>query len=126
LTARAANTQQVANYIDKWSAGNSVVLLGDTNSRYTRVKDLITTYQTQNGLTDAFVELQRGGVNPTVETLCDNPSLINTCETVDKVFYRGSKQLSLQATYFGYESSKFLQADGVSILSDHNPITVIK
>jgi len=85
---------------------------------------LVTVYQTQSKLTDAFVELQRGGVNPTVETICANPSLINTCETVDKVFYRGSKQLKLQATYFSYESSKFLQADGVSILSDHNPITV--
>lgn len=74
-------------------------------------------------MTDAFVQLERGGVNPTVETLCDNPSLINTCETVDKVFYRGSRQLTLEATYFNYESSKFVQANG-SILSDHNPITV--
>jgi hypothetical protein len=39
------------------------------------------------------------------------------------VLYRGSSQLSLQATYFNYESSKFLQSDG-NILSDHNPITV--
>jgi hypothetical protein len=121
--ARAANLQQVADYIDTWSIGNSVLVFGDTNSRYTRADDKITVFQTQNGLTDAFVELQRGGVNPTVETLCDNPSLINTCETVDKVFYRGSKQLTLDATYFNYESSKFLQSDG-SILSDHNPITV--
>ena len=124
MIARAANTQQVANYIDTWSAGNSVVVFGDTNSRYTRVKDLVTVYQTQGGLTDAWVELQHGGVNPTVTSVCNNPSLDNTCETVDKVFYRGSKQLSLQATYFNYESTKFLQPDGVSILSDHNPITV--
>lgn len=74
-------------------------------------------------MTDAWVEFENGGVNPTVLTVCDNPSLINTCETVDKVFYRGSRQLTLEATYFNYESQKFLQADG-SILSDHNPITV--
>lgn len=96
---------------------------GDTNSRYTRALDKITVFETQNGLTDAYVQLETGGVNPTVEVLCDNPSLVNNCETVDKVFYRGSAQLSLQATYFSYESSKFLQSDG-SILSDHNPITV--
>lgn len=100
-----------------------MVLYGDTNSRYTRAADKITVFETQNGLTDAFVQLERGGVNPTVETLCDNPSLTNTCETVDKVFYRGSKSLTLEATYFNYESSKFLQSNG-SILSDHNPITV--
>lgn len=121
--ARAANLQQVADYIDTWSIGNSVVVYGDTNSRYTRSADGITVFETQNGLTDGFVQLEKGGVNPTVETICDNPSLINTCETVDKVLYRGSKQLSLEATYFNYESSKFLQSDG-SILSDHNPITV--
>jgi hypothetical protein len=45
------------------------------------------------------------------------------CETVDKVLNRASKQLSLEATYFNYESLKFLQPDG-NILSDHNPITV--
>lgn len=122
-TARNANLQQVADYIDTWSIGNAVVVYGDTNSRYTRALDGITVFQTQNGLTDAFVQLERGGVDPTVETICDNPSLINTCETVDKVFYRGSRQLTLDATYFNYESSKFVQADG-SILSDHNPITV--
>ena len=124
MTARAANTKQVADYIDKWSAGNSVVVFGDTNSRYTRLPDLVTVYQTQSGLTDPFVELQHGGVNPTVEFTCANPSLNNNCETVDKVFYRGSKQLNLQATYFSYESKRFLQPDGVSLLSDHNPITV--
>jgi hypothetical protein len=70
-----------------------------------------------------LVQLENGDVNPTVETDRDNPSLINTCETVDKVFYRGSDQLSLDARCFNYESSKFLQADG-DILSDHNPITV--
>ncbi|KAH8601419.1 endonuclease exonuclease phosphatase family protein [Bisporella sp. PMI_857] len=123
LTARAANLLQVSQYIDTWSAGNAVLLFGDTNSRYTRTADNITVFPNQNGMTDPFVQLQRNGVNPTVETICDNPSLINTCETVDKVFYRGSRQLNLQATYFNYESTKFLQADG-SILSDHNPITV--
>ncbi|CAG8958972.1 hypothetical protein HYFRA_00012129 [Hymenoscyphus fraxineus] len=123
LIARAANLKQVADYIDTWSSGNSVIVYGDTNSRYTRIPDKITVFRTQNGMTDAFVELMRGGVEPTVETICTNPPTVRDCETVDKVFYRGSKQLSMTGTYFNYESSKFLQADG-SILSDHNPITV--
>jgi hypothetical protein len=122
-TARNSNLEQVAAYIDTWSVGNAVLVYGDTNSRYTRTADNITVFANQNGLTDAWVQLERGGVNPTVETLCDNPSLINTCETVDKVFYRGSAIIDLDATYFNYESEKFLQANG-SILSDHNPITV--
>jgi hypothetical protein len=80
-------------------------------------------FETQNSLTDVYVELENGGVNPTVEVLCDNPSLVNNCETVDKVLYRGSDQLALEATYFNYASTQFVQSDG-SVLSDHNPITV--
>jgi hypothetical protein len=69
----------VADYIDIWSIGNSVIVFGDTNSRYTRALDGITVFGTQNPLTDVYVELENGGVNPTVEVLCDNPSLVNNC-----------------------------------------------
>ncbi|KAG4439694.1 hypothetical protein IFR05_004831 [Cadophora sp. M221] len=123
LVARAANLQEVSDYINVWSVGNAVLVFGDTNSRYTRSADIPNVFASKNGMTDVFVEIPRGGVIPTVETICANPSLINTCETVDKVFYRGSRQLTLEATAFNYESSKFVQADG-NVLSDHNPITV--
>ncbi|KAI0440694.1 endonuclease/Exonuclease/phosphatase [Xylaria telfairii] len=122
LKARASNLQQVADYINTFSAGNAVVVFGDTNSRYTRVGDIVPDFLSQTGLTDAQVELILGGVAPTVEVLCSNPSTTNTCETVDKIFYRGSPLLSLTATYWAYESNKFLQPDG-NVLSDHNPIT---
>ncbi|KAF6837682.1 endonuclease/exonuclease/phosphatase family protein [Colletotrichum musicola] len=122
LTARNSNLQQVADYIDKWSAGNAVLVFGDTNSRYTRTSDRIRVFSEQNGMTDAWLQLQRGGVVPTEESICSNPSSTNWCETVDKAFYRGNAVLNLDATYYGYESEKFLQNDG-SILSDHNPIT---
>ncbi|CAI4213548.1 unnamed protein product [Parascedosporium putredinis] len=123
LTARNSNLQQVADYIDTWSKGNAVLVFGDTNSRYTRTSDQIRVFSTQNGMTDPWVQLVRGGVVPTTETICANPSTTNYCETVDKVFYRGSPVVNLAATEFSYESSKFLQADG-NILSDHNPIRV--
>ncbi|KAH7139653.1 endonuclease/Exonuclease/phosphatase [Dactylonectria estremocensis] len=123
LVARNSNLHQVADYIDTWSVGNAVLVFGDTNSRYTRTADDIRNFRTQNGLTDPWVELVRSGVEPTVETLCSNPSTTNYCETVDKVFYRGNSVVSLAATAFNYESSKFLQPDG-NILSDHNPIGV--
>lgn len=122
LAARNSNLAQVANYIDTWSTGNAVLVFGDTNSRYTRTADNISIFTTQNGMTDGWLQLVRGGVVPTVETLCDNPSTTNYCETVDKLFYRGGAAFDIEATYFNYESSKFLQADG-NVLSDHNPIT---
>ncbi|KAI1873724.1 uncharacterized protein JN550_002993 [Neoarthrinium moseri] len=122
-TARNSNLAQVANYIDTWSTGNAVLVFGDTNSRYTRTADNITIYSSQNGLTDAWLQLVRNGVVPTEETLCDNPSATSYCETVDKLFYRGSALVNLQAASFEYASPKFLQSNG-SILSDHNPILV--
>lgn len=122
-TARNSNLHQVADYIDSWSAGNAVLVFGDTNSRYTREADDIRVFERQNGLTDPWVELIHDGVAPSQELLCENPSTTNACETVDKVFYRGNAVVGLSATAFNYESSKFLQANG-SILSDHNPITV--
>ncbi|KAL0934465.1 endonuclease/exonuclease/phosphatase family protein [Colletotrichum truncatum] len=122
LKARNSNLRQVANYIDKTSAGNAVLVFGDTNSRYTRTSDEIELFNSQNGLTDAWLQLERGNQVPTQETICSNPSTTNYCETVDKIFYRSSPVIDLKATFFNYESSKFLQPNG-DILSDHNPIT---
>ncbi|KAI1269375.1 endonuclease/Exonuclease/phosphatase [Xylariaceae sp. FL1019] len=121
-TARDANVQQVADYIDTWSIGNAVLVFGDTNSRYTRADDNIRVFNTQNSLIDPWVELIHDGVIPTIENICDNPSNTTACETVDKIFYRGSALLDLTATFWNYETLKFLQADG-NVLSDHNPIT---
>lgn len=121
--ARRANIQQVADYIDAWSAGNAVLVFGDTNSRYTRAQDNIATFTTQNGLTDAWVQLVHGGAPPAAESVCANPSTTPACETVDKLFFRGSALLDLRAASFAYASTSFLQANG-SILSDHNPILV--
>ncbi|KAI6083353.1 endonuclease exonuclease phosphatase family protein [Hypoxylon rubiginosum] len=123
ITARASNLQQVADAIDARSVGNAVLVYGDTNSRYTRTGDGIRVFSAQNAMTDPWVELIHDGTIPTVESLCENPSTTNTCETVDKVFYRGSPVLDLTATYWSYASTNFLQANG-SILTDHNPVTV--
>ena len=100
-----------------------MLVFGDTNSRYTRAGDNITVFARQNGMTDPWVELVHGGEAPGRETICENPSTTNECETVDKVFYRSSALVDLQATRWDYESARFLQPNG-SILSDHNPIGV--
>lgn len=64
------------------------MIFGDTNSRYSRSADNIRLFGTQNNMIDAWVELIEDGTPPAVDStvvLCDNPSLVNTCETVDKV-----------------------------------------
>jgi hypothetical protein len=127
LKARAANLRQVSDYVKANSQGNAVIIFGDTNTRYTRGPDDIPgIFAQQNGMKDVWVELVKNGVPPAGGAdalLCDNPSKTTACETVDKVFYRGSSAVNLQANSFDYAGDMFLQADG-SILSDHNPVLV--
>jgi hypothetical protein len=102
--------------------------MGDTNSRYTRTEDTgIRVFKSQNNLSDAWVSLIKGGVYPTAGAdadVCANPSTTLTCETVDKVLYRGSKAITLTAKSFVYDGNEFLNTDPAylgSPLSDHNP-----
>lgn len=57
--------------------------------------------------------------------MCDQTgaTVPNTCEVVDKVLYRGSKLVTMDATSYNNEHAKFLNSDGL-MLSDHDPITV--
>ena len=128
LASRADNLNQLTAFIATHSAGNAVVVMGDTNTRYTRAGDTIAEFAAANGLTDAWVKLIRGGTPPAKGSdalVCDQSgtTVPNTCEVVDKILYRGSKLVSLNATSYNNEHAKFLTADGL-MLSDHDPITV--
>lgn len=128
LASRADNLSQLTAFINAHSAGNAVVVMGDTNTRYTRSGDTIAEFATANGLTDAWVKLIRGGTPPAKGSdalVCDQtgPTVPNTCEVVDKVLYRGSKLVSLNATSYHNEHATFLTDAGL-MLSDHDPITV--
>ncbi|QRW20466.1 hypothetical protein RhiXN_09441 [Rhizoctonia solani] len=111
--ARRSNIQQVADFINTHSAGNAVIVFGDTNSRYTRSDDNIRLFTTQNGLTDAWVQAIGGKA----------PAAGADAIVVDKVFYRGSPIINLKSSGFFYDTSRFLSPDGHT-LTDHNPIRV--
>ncbi|WP_405591000.1 jacalin-like lectin [Streptomyces sp. NBC_01092] len=126
LAARRANVEQLSDFIQANSAGNAVIVMGDTNTRYTRTGDNIRTLVSENGLTDAWVQLVKGGTPPAAGSdalLCDATAPANDCEVVDKVLYRGSELLALNATRYNNDWAKFLRADGKH-LSDHFPHTV--
>ncbi|KUL28942.1 endonuclease [Actinoplanes awajinensis subsp. mycoplanecinus] len=121
LASRADNLSQLTTFIAGHSAGNAVVVMGDTNTRYTRTGDTIAEFTGANGLTDAWVQLERGGVAPAKGAdplLCPE----DTCEVVDKILYRGSRLVTLTATSYHNEHASFLTADGL-MLSDHDPIS---
>ncbi|WP_306962127.1 jacalin-like lectin [Streptomyces afghaniensis] len=126
LAARRANVEQLSDFIQANSAGNAVIVMGDTNTRYTRAGDNIRTLLSENGLTDAWVKLVKGGTPPAQggdALVCDEAAPANDCEVVDKVLYRGSKLLTLNATRYANDWKAFLRSDGKH-LSDHFPHTV--
>ncbi|WP_328758978.1 jacalin-like lectin [Streptomyces sp. NBC_00271] len=127
LASRADNLNQLTAFIQSHSKGNAVVVMGDTNTRYTRAGDTIAEFGAANGLTDAWVKLIRGGTPPAKGSdalVCDQTgaTVPNTCEVVDKILYRGSKLVTLNATSYNNEHASFLTSDGL-MLSDHDPIT---
>lgn len=123
--SRASNLAQLTAFIRSHSAGNAVIVMGDTNTRYTRAADTIAGFAADNGLTDAWVQLVRGGSAPAPGSpplLCDQGTVTNDCEVVDKVLYRGNTLVSLNATAYNNEHAKFLDDQG-RMLSDHDPVT---
>ena len=55
IAVRADNLGQLTAFIASHSAGNAVVVAGDTNTRYTRTGEAIASFVATNGLTDAWV-----------------------------------------------------------------------
>ncbi|MFJ8464565.1 jacalin-like lectin [Streptomyces swartbergensis] len=126
LAARRANVEQLSDFIQANSAGNAVIVMGDTNTRYTRTGDNIRTLLSENGLADAWVKLVKGGTPPAQGSdalVCDAAAPTDDCEVVDKVLYRGSKLLTLTATRYANDWKAFLRSDGKH-LSDHFPHAV--
>ncbi|MDL2080328.1 jacalin-like lectin [Streptomyces sp. GXMU-J15] len=126
LAARRANIEQLSAFVRANSAGNAVIVMGDTNTRYTREGDNIRTLLAENGLRDPWVDLVRGGAAPAPGSeplVCDAEAPTDDCEVVDKVLYRGSGLVSLDATRYANEWASFLRSDGEH-LSDHFPHTV--
>ncbi|SFR05899.1 Metal-dependent hydrolase, endonuclease/exonuclease/phosphatase family [Lentzea waywayandensis] len=124
LAARRSNITQLSRFIAAYSAGNAVIVMGDTNTRYTRADDNIRELAGTNGLTDAWVQLERGGQAPAAGApalVCDPAALTDSCEVVDKILYRGNRQITLTARDYRNDNAAFVDAQGKP-LSDHYPI----
>ncbi|PWN46481.1 hypothetical protein IE53DRAFT_392868, partial [Violaceomyces palustris] len=105
LKARADNLDQLARAItDRNPSGGgggsrggdrAVVVMGDTNSRYTRSGDVIPSFLEKTALTDSWVQLARTGGQPpragdsalvcTTTTSSSPKPPDNGCEVVDKI-----------------------------------------
>lgn len=125
--ARRNNLEQLTAYISEHSAGNAVLVMGDTNTRYTTEGDRISDFVAANGLTDAWVELVRGGDEPdrgSPALGCPDVDPGVECEVIDKVLYRDGDDLDLTATSFRNLDADFREDGSGLMLSDHFPIAV--
>lgn len=123
--ARNSNFAQLTDVIRANSAGNAVLVMGDTNTRYTTSGEPIASFAADNDLTDAWVQLIRGGTAPqpgTPALTCDEANPTTSCEVVDKVLYRSSATVHLTATQYTNDHTRFLDDSGL-MLSDHDPIS---
>jgi hypothetical protein len=124
LAARRANISEMSAFMAANSAGNAVVVAGDTNTRYTRAGDNIRELLTANGLTDAWVQEERGGVPPAAGSpalVCEDATVSDACEVVDKILYRGNRYVTLALDWYRNENAAFRTAAD-KMLSDHYPI----
>ena len=125
--ARRGNLEQLTAYISEHSAGNAVLVMGDTNTRYTREGDRISDFAATNGLTDAWVELVRSGDEPDRGSPALGCPEVNPgveCEVVDKVLYRDGGGVDLSATSYSNLDADFREDGTGLMLSDHFPIAV--
>ena len=132
LVARRVGFQQLRKYLDAESTGQPVILFGDTNCRYTAKDPIRTLTEGDNGLTDVWVQLFRGGSppasgTPSVECKFPNPNpgtpVDTKCELIDKILYRSSPLVRLSPQQYLNEDLKFLTPSG-GPLSDHYPVSV--
>lgn len=124
LAARRANIVQLAAYIEANSAGNAVIVMGDTNTRYTRIGDNMWELL-HRGFTDVWIRLVReGDVPPSGASalVCDPAVTSDDCEVVDKILYRDNGYVGLAAV--GYQIREDAYNDAGEELSDHRPIQV--
>ena len=121
--ARNAGYAQLTAFIRAHSAGRAVLVMGDTNARYTTSGESIAAFASDNGLTDAWVKLVRGGAVPAPGSPTCEGQASASCEAIDKVLYRDGDGVRLTATAYADDHDAFLDGDGV-MLSDHDPISV--
>lgn len=104
--ARDAAVEQLLSFIDQHSRGEAVIVGGDFNMRGDRQR---TTAQ--------LARLRDGGGLSDACTACARP------RNVDKMLYRGSDRLKLEADSWRLETEVFQTEEGTP-LSDHAPLAV--
>ncbi|MBR3858668.1 MAG: hypothetical protein IKJ18_01430 [Bacteroidaceae bacterium] len=125
IAARETQLTQLATYIKNNHNNRPVIILGDTNCRYTReqLKTLfidVINADSRFTIEDAWVELMWGGTYPTYggEAMMTHTYGMQKGEIVDKVFY-----INTTASNLTLKANSYLHDESVTV-SDHKPVVV--
>ena len=125
IAARKKQLTQLATYIKNNHNNRPVIILGDTNCRYTR-DELKTAFidvinaDSRFTIKDAWVELIWGGTYPTYGSgaMMTHEYGMQKGEIVDKVFY-----INTTASNLKLKANSYLHDESVTT-SDHKPVVV--
>ena len=123
--ARRLNFIQLADYIQKNSKGNALIVMGDFNAHYSFSLDSMHHFLEETQLKDVWVEHFLAGVHPLADpNFIPNDKLVLTSdlESLDKILYRESEQLKLVLSDYKIEDSYFRDPEGFA-LSDHQAVS---
>jgi len=129
--ARESQMTQLADAIIASNNGNPILIIGDTNCRYTRdrVKALLIdriNADSRFTIKDAWVEHARGGIYPA----CGGNSIMASSEgyrkgeVVDKIFYINNKNSKIKIQAETYLQDLSFINDAGEPLADHWPCVI--
>ena len=127
--ARSKQLRQLAAAINQNTNGNPIIVMGDTNCRYTR-DTLKTDLVEACDLTDAWIKLERNNIYPNMgdeALMVTNPDLgYQKGEVVDKVFYKNAEgsNLTIEAVDYDVDADGYVYEGTTNMLGDHPPVIV--
>ena len=122
--ARESQIKQLMEAVNANDNGNPIIIMGDTNCRYTR--DPLESTIIAAGFSDPWIDLERDGVYPQMgeDALMVGDLGYQKGEVVDKVFYKNAEDSNVQLKATAY----FVDAEGYTdeggLLGDHPPVIV--
>lgn len=124
--ARRENLRQLAAYIHEHSADQPLIVMGDFNAHYTFKKDNLHEFILTTGLTDGWVAFLQKGIFPEIVPKfisLEKLTLRNETESLDKIFFRNSKNIQFSVVDYQVEIARFKNR-AAQDLSDHLAVSM--
>lgn len=125
--ARAKQIDQLMEAVEANDNGNPIIIMGDTNCRYTR-DPLEEKIIKEGGFSDPWIDLKKGGTYPQMgdDALMVGELGYEQGEVVDKAFYKNAEgsNLTIKAVSYDVDADGYVYPGTETMLGDHPPVIV--